>query len=374
MRYGQEAANERIDRALADGATTLDLSDLHLTEVPPRVAELGDLAVLKLAENRIEDLPAWLADLTELTELQLARTRLRTLPAELTRLSKLRRIDLYRNYFDEYANLSDRLTRTPPRHEIECHQSGEMVSVAELLYGLTPSERDSTQVTTQQLTRALERLEARVEDQSDYAQRMFLRLQQLLQTQQEARCPSVFAVVPADRRRLTGSAYEIHLYCEEPGSWHRLAEGSGVYPVTQPHEWFVKLGPHLQRLISVLKHAAPLAGPVLGVAFGVLNEQLKADVELMKELAGQSPKDLPSSRKIDGAMPTDGGAELHAANDADFRALRSMLVKLDPAETWGGLSRYTTPEGLTLYLCAEHLANYRRPTSRNTSTVVEVRP
>ena len=225
-----------------------------------------------------------------------------------------------------------------------------------------------------QLVRALERLEAQLEDQSDYAQRMFLRLQQLLQTQQEARCPSVFAVVPAGRRRLTGSAYEIHLYCEEPGAWHRLGEGDGVYPITQPHEWFARLGPHLQWLISVLKHAAPLAGPVLGVAFGVLNEQLKADVDLMKELAGQLPKELPGSRKIDGATPSDGGPEAHATNDADFRALRSMLVKLDPTETWGGLSRYTTPEGLTLYLCAEHLANYRRPANRNTSSVGEVAP
>ncbi|HEY4458933.1 MAG TPA: hypothetical protein VGN81_31760 [Pseudonocardiaceae bacterium] len=45
MRYGSAAANERIDRALADGATTLDLSNLRLTEVPPRVADADFLAL-----------------------------------------------------------------------------------------------------------------------------------------------------------------------------------------------------------------------------------------------------------------------------------------------------------------------------------------
>lgn len=51
----------------------------------------------------------------------------------------------------------------------------------------------------------------------------------------------------------------------------------------------------------------------------------------------------------------------HAASDADFRALRTMLTKLDPNETWGDLSRSMTPEGLTLYLCEHHLAQYRQP-------------
>lgn len=37
-----------------------------------------------------------------------------------------------------------------------------------------------------------------------------------------------------------------------------------------------------------------------------------------------------------------------------------MLSKLDPERRWGGLSRMTTPEGLTLYLCPQHLAVYRR--------------
>jgi internalin A len=185
----------------------------------------------------------------------------------------------------DYENLRNRLSLTPPRYEIECHHSAELVSVPELLLGLAPSSRSSIEP----LTRMLEQLGDRVGEQSDVMQRMFLRMQRGFQNLHEARCPSVFAIVPADRRRITGSMYEIHLYCEEPGAWHRLPGSQGVYAITQPREWFVKLGPHLQTLIRVLKHAAPLAGPILGVAVDVLNQQVKSDCDLMKELANQLP-------------------------------------------------------------------------------------
>ena len=102
--------------------------------------------------------------------------------------------------------------------------------------------------------------------------------------QQEARCPSVFAVVPTTRRRLAGlvgSAYELRLYCEEPGAWHRLPEPQGCYPITEPSEWLRKLGPYLQYLLTILKHAAPLAGPILGMSVDELDQHLNADCDLL---------------------------------------------------------------------------------------------
>jgi Leucine-rich repeat (LRR) protein/GTPase SAR1 family protein len=259
-----------------------------------------------------------------------------------------------------YENLRARLTRTPPRYEIECHRSGEPVSVPQLLLGLAPSERDATRASIDQFAKTVAQLGDRLTEQSDYIQRLLLRLQRLAQTQQEARCPSVFAVVNADRKRLTGTAYEIHLYCEEPGAWHRLPEPRGVYPVTQPAEWFRKLGPYLQHLLTVLKHAAPLTGPVLGVAVGTLDEQIKADCELMKELAAQVPKEVRHQGDLPGTVTPEPTPDSHATTDADFRALKAMLTKLDPDESWGGLSRTTTPEGLTLYLCEHHVAQYHQ--------------
>jgi hypothetical protein len=83
----------------------------------------------------------------------------------------------------------------------------------------------------------------------------------------------------------------------------------------------------------------------------------------MKELIGQLPKDIDYDRSLPGGASADSRPELHATTDADFRALKAMLAKLDADEAWGGLSRFDTPEGLTLYLCKEHLAQYRTPGS-----------
>jgi hypothetical protein len=211
-----------------------------------------------------------------------------------------------------------------------------------------------------QMSAMLTQLADRVEEQGAFTQRMFLKTQRQLQVQQEARCPSVFAIVET-KKKLAGSAYELRLYCEEPGAWHRLPEPAGCYPVTQPAEWLRKLGPYVQHLLTAMKHVAPLVAPVLGVAVEKLDEQVKADVDLMKELVNQLPDEIqhkPELTKLDDADPTPAA---HAVNEADYRALLAMLNKLDPTQNWGGLSRTMTPEGLTLYLCPEHVAGYRQP-------------
>jgi len=260
----------------------------------------------------------------------------------------------------DYDDLHGRLARTPPRHEIECRKSGELVSVPRLLLGLAPSERDATRISIDQIVKTLTQLDDKLAKQTEYTQRMFLKLHRIAQARQEVRCPSVFAVVPATRRHLTGSAYELRLYCEEPGAWHRLPEPEGCYPITEPSEWLRKLGPYLQQLLTVLKHATPLVGPVLGMSVDKLDVHLKADYDLMKELVSQAPTQLRYKDELGGISPVDPTPSAHAANDADFRVLQAMLTKLDPGCVWGGLSRTTTPEGLTLYLCAHHLATYQQ--------------
>jgi hypothetical protein len=80
----------------------------------------------------------------------------------------------------------------------------------------------------------------------------------------------------------------------------------------------------------------------------------------MAEIVDQIPevtRDLDPLEK--DVRPEPGPAE-HASSEADFRALESLLLKLDPDRRWGGLSRVVTPEGLTLYLCRDHTDAYRR--------------
>jgi internalin A len=250
-----------------------------------------------------------------------------------------------------YDNLSKRLARVPPRHDIECHRSGELVDVPGLLLGLAPTERDVTRMSLDQIAKTITRIEDKVDGNAEYNQRMFMRLQHIAQLQQETRCPSVFAIVSTKGKR----RYELRLYCEEPGAWHRLPEPEGCYEIRQPAEWFRKAGPYLQGMLKVLKHAAPLAGPILGIAVDQLDSQLKADCDLMKELTAQMPSQLSTEDELRGYGTVPAS---RAGTDADFRVLEAMLLELDPDRTWGGLSRTTTPEGLTLYLCGEHRKAY----------------
>jgi internalin A len=275
----------------------------------------------------------------------------------------------------DYKDLQSRLHMDPPRHEIECRKSARMLNVLRLLYGLAPSERDSTRAGIERLTAMLDELmssiaaqsekidglTASVTSQAEYLQRTFLKLTRLIQDSQEARCPSVFAVVPV-KTSVTSARYEIRLYCEEPGAVHPLSGDDGCYPVTESAEWLRKVRPHLRQLLTVLKHASPLAGPVLGMAVGHVSDRLGAELDAMKEIVDQIPEfsrdldpDLAGREGQQGLGPME-----RASTEADFRVLEALLLKLDPERRWGGLSRTVTPEGLTLYLCRDHADAYRR--------------
>ena len=259
----------------------------------------------------------------------------------------------------DYADLQKRLLLDPPRHEIECHKSGELLNVPQLLLGLAPAERDATRAGIERLTSMFHGIVSDMADQGEYMQRMFLKILRLTQEAQEVRCPSVFTIIPVKSRR-TGTTSEIRLYCEEPGAWHPLPGTAGRYEVNEPAEWLRKIRPHLSKLLTVLKHAAPLAGPVLGMTVAHVSERLQAEVNAMTELVDQ----IPELSRIPDPLDKDGrpepGPVVHATTEADFRALESVLLKLDPDRTWGGLSRTVTPEELTLYLCREHSEAYRR--------------
>jgi internalin A len=91
-----------------------------------------------------------------------------------------------------------------------------------------------------------------------------------------------------------------------------------------------------------------------------LDQHLKADCDLMKELVSQTPTQLRYKDELPGINPTDPTPSTRATNEADFRVLETMLTKLDPDRVWGGLCRITTPEGLILYLCPHHLTAYQQ--------------
>ena len=233
--------------------------------------------------------------------------------------------------------------------DVECELSFSKVSVAELLFGIAPT-------TTDQLVRRLDNIDQRLDDfgaESAWANREFLKALRRAQAQSEAVCPSVFTLIPdAGRSHVPGiRRLELRLYCEQPGAFHALPEPP--YIISQPTRRLAAISPYLVTLVRMLKHAAPLVGPVLGVASEHLANQLAYETRLMTELVSKLP------------VPEGFGADLPQVNDprhielhVDYRALHALLHELDPSDHWAGLSRIYTPEGEVLWLCSDHVQQY----------------
>src|ERR1039457_5258519 len=231
--------------------------------------------------------------------------------------------------------------------EVECELSFRKVSVAELLFGIAPT-------TTEQLASRLDRIDQGLSEfraEAAWAQREFLKALRRNQARSEALCPSIFPLAPAtDGIHRPGiHKLELRLYCELPGAFHALPEPP--YVINQPTSWLVTISPYLSTLLTMLKHAAPLVGPVLGLTSDHLAKQLTYETGLMKELVSQLPEGPHPSQIL-----TDGPSKTHL--DVDYRALYSLLHQLDASDHWAGLSRTYTPEGEILWLCRDHAEQY----------------
>jgi hypothetical protein len=102
------------------------------------------------------------------------------------------------------------------------------------------------------------------------------------------------------------------------------------YSIEQPTQWLKKMAPYLNVMIMVLKHAVPLAAPVLGITSESLAKRLSNDIHLMTELVTQLPADVPAGSGIEEELRPP---EL----DVDYRALQALLDQVDPNHHWAGL-------------------------------------
>jgi leucine-rich repeat protein SHOC2 len=122
-----EIALERIEAAEQDGASTLELNYLGLTEVPPEIGRLSNLQKLYLYGNKLSSLPPEIGNLSSLQELYLYDNKLSSLPPEIGNLSNLQELYLYNNQLSslppEIGNLdklellflnSNQLSNLPP--------------------------------------------------------------------------------------------------------------------------------------------------------------------------------------------------------------------------------------------------------------------
>ena len=261
-----------------------------------------------------------------------------------------------------YAKVIDRVRRG--YHDIYCTELEDMVDIGKLLTGIAPPVRDlATAYDIHKLALKIEQMRDNVEQHNALDQHNHLRVSTLIQQTQSAHCPSVFTIKPTGKREVGKSTYILRLYCEEPGTWHPLPGDAGCYEVSELAEWLRTVGPYMAKTLRFLRVTAPYAGPILGIAAHHLQEQLAEELDLFKQILD----DLPLDRLEDASRPSHDRGETparHAETDADFRFLRALMLKLDVDQRWGGLSRLVTPEGLSLYLCTEHLSTYRHRPNR----------
>lgn len=89
----------RVQQRIAENglSTSLDLSDMRLTEIPPEVCTLTHLTNLSLSDNRLTSLPPEISALTNLTWLDISYNDLTTLPPEIEQLTNLETLHVRHN-------------------------------------------------------------------------------------------------------------------------------------------------------------------------------------------------------------------------------------------------------------------------------------
>ena len=90
-------AKQRIEKVRQEGNTKLDLSWMHLTEIPDEITSLTQLQSLDLSGNQLTMLPEEIATLTRLKMLDLNSNKLTMLPAVIATLTQLQSLDLRSN-------------------------------------------------------------------------------------------------------------------------------------------------------------------------------------------------------------------------------------------------------------------------------------
>lgn len=108
------AAAKLIENALRYSRSTLDLSGLELTEVPPCLDRLSMLKTLMLNDNKLSELPLNIGNLQRLNRLEVRNNLLTELPSE--RIADIDYVDVTGNrlpHMSDLENFGGRTRRRP---------------------------------------------------------------------------------------------------------------------------------------------------------------------------------------------------------------------------------------------------------------------
>jgi internalin A len=251
------------------------------------------------------------------------------------------------NYEFEYSMVQRMLSRGKT---LQCNESGEQVSPAELLLGLrtVPLQESLHEIkeTLADLVKTTGRVERNQLLVLDSVRDLLRR-----RGEQPDRCPGIFTITKSGKLH-----YELRLYCEQPDQPHALPDDAGVYQLTALPVWLSRYAPYLKVVLTGLKLALPLIAPGFGtVASTALPDRLDSGIELTCKLL----EDLPERLELD-AEAIKASSETGRRRAPDFEELRKALLALDP--DFGGLRERELPESRDIvYLCEHHRAALRYP-------------
>lgn len=98
---GFDIALERIEEARQSGKSSLTLTWLDLTQLPPEIGQLTELEHLNLSSNDLIELPSEIGQLKKLKYLELPFNNLKELPPEIAQLNDLRYLSVEWNELTE---------------------------------------------------------------------------------------------------------------------------------------------------------------------------------------------------------------------------------------------------------------------------------
>ncbi len=167
-------------------------------------------------------------------------------------------------------------------------------------------------------------------------------------------CPRLFTLIPTNRSRALRTIsprqhLRITLWCEELGQEHPCTDASYEFRPTK--EWVNTVGPYVRFVASLLRLLVPVGGAVYAT---ILSEdelkEVRSEIDLTKVLADKFPRVETEKSDIQHGMTKAEGAGL--------RALRALLLKLDPANRFGDLRRAGTASGDLIWVCPRHYRLY----------------
>lgn len=272
------------------------------------------------------------------------------------------------HFFDLKKHLEKRLTLQPPKTTIECPIKMEDVDVSQMLFGISFAPhniplvsqitRSIEQILDTQTGQLMEKMHTQNRELAKFIQLEFLKSYQIQQDFMDQTCPNIFTLKPQKKpihkKTIEKDEYELQLYCQMPGWLHPVKNGK--YSVEIPKAWLIKIAPYYNKILQLLKRLVPVLIPdANSLSSDFLFEDVRPDMGMMKDYINSLRPISIHKQLIQESLPSP----FSTTTGSELRVIRQFLQSVDASKTWGNLTRIVTPERHILWLCPDHIKEYK---------------